>query len=311
VILCVAGNPSIDKLFEVDKLELGAIHRPESFVALAGGKGLHVAQVTHLLGAEAAVTGLLGGHTGRWVAEQMAAHGVDCRFAWTTGETRSSLSVADRATGQLTEFYEAGAPVDGAEWQAVEAIAHAAFAKASWVALAGTLPPGAPEAGYARLIPAAREAGVPTAVDARGEALVAAIAARPDLVKINGDEAAELLGGQVDGVDGALAAARAVRGRLGGDGHGAAVTVTDGVGVACPDGSQWVATVPVRGRYPVGSGDSFMAGMLVGLERGDSWPDAMRLALGAAAANAEVPGAAHLDPARALELCAQVTCTAT
>jgi len=49
----------------------------------------------------------------------------------------------------------------------------------------------------------------------------------------------------------------------------------------------------------VGSGDAFLAGLLVALERGDPWPSAIALALGAAAANAESPGAGHLDPARA------------
>jgi sugar/nucleoside kinase (ribokinase family) len=44
--------------------------------------------------------------------------------------------------------------------------------------------------------------------------------------------------------------------------------------------------------------------MLVGLDAGASWPDAARLALGAAAANAEVPGAARVDPARARDLAA-------
>ena len=45
MIVCVAGNPSIDKLFEVDRLAHGDIHRPQRFVALPGGKGIHVAQV--------------------------------------------------------------------------------------------------------------------------------------------------------------------------------------------------------------------------------------------------------------------------
>ena len=45
MILCVAGSPSIDRLFEVDRLTHGDIHRPERFVALPGGKGIHVAQV--------------------------------------------------------------------------------------------------------------------------------------------------------------------------------------------------------------------------------------------------------------------------
>jgi 1-phosphofructokinase/tagatose 6-phosphate kinase len=39
--------------------------------------------------------------------------------------------------------------------------------------------------------------------------------------------------------------------------------------------------------------------MVVALELDRSWPDAIALALGAAAANAELPGAGRLDPARA------------
>src|SRR5439155_73796 len=45
VIVCVAPNPSIDKLFVVERLEQGAIHRPASFVQVPGGKGDGYAQL--------------------------------------------------------------------------------------------------------------------------------------------------------------------------------------------------------------------------------------------------------------------------
>jgi sugar/nucleoside kinase (ribokinase family) len=57
--------------------------------------------------------------------------------------------------------------------------------------------------------------------------------------------------------------------------------------------------------YPVGSGDAFMAGLVTALDRGDAWEDARRLGLGAGAANAEMPGAARLDPDRARALASQ------
>jgi fructose-1-phosphate kinase PfkB-like protein len=59
----------------------------------------------------------------------------------------------------------------------------------------------------------------------------------------------------------------------------------------------------------VGSGDALLGGLLVALERGDPWPAAIALGLGAAAANAESPGAGHMDPARARELAAQAEMT--
>lgn len=303
MILCVAGNPSIDKLFEVDQLVPGEIHRPRDFIQLPGGKGIHIAQVATLLGAEAVVTGVLGGHAGRWVAEALEAEGVAGCWVWGSGETRSSLSVASRATNSLTEFYESGSAMDPADWLALEETVAEHLPRSSWLALAGSLPPGAPEDGYARLLSSARAAGVPVALDARGEPLARTLSGGPQLVKINGSEAEELLHRRVESLDHALAAASDARRLAGGDGHAAVVTMGKaGIAMAAADGTLQRGRVEATGAYPVGSGDAFLAGLLVALERGDAWTDAARLGLGAAAANAETPGAASIDLARALEL---------
>ena len=101
------------------------------------------------------------------------------------------------------------------------------------------------------------------------------------------------------------AAAQMLRDLAGADGHAGLVTRgAEGVVVAAPDGMLYEGRLYVRGRFPVGSGDAFLAGLVTGLDGGDDWPDALRLALGAAAANAELPGAGRLDPARARALAA-------
>jgi fructose-1-phosphate kinase PfkB-like protein len=63
------------------------------------------------------------------------------------------------------------------------------------------------------------------------------------------------------------------------------------------------------GPYPVGSGDAFLAGLVVALDGGADWPDALRAALGAGAANAAVPGAGRLDRANAERLAGRATIT--
>jgi fructose-1-phosphate kinase PfkB-like protein len=63
--------------------------------------------------------------------------------------------------------------------------------------------------------------------------------------------------------------------------------------------------IEARGAYPVGSGDAFLAGLVVALDDGAGWPEALRSALGAGAANAEQPGAGSLDRPRAAELAEQ------
>lgn len=304
MIVCVAGNPAIDKLFEVDALVPGAIHRPRDFVPLPGGKGIHVAQVAMALGGQAVATGIVGGYAGRWLADALSAAGVAHRFAWVPGETRSCLTVADRATGGLTEFYEDGIAARDEDWAALAGIIDELLADGpAWLAMAGSVPAATQIPGYAQLIVAARRAGVRSAVDSRGPDLARAIQSGPDLVKINAAEAEELLGRPVTDISCAHDAAQEVRASAGGDGHAAAITLGErGMVLIEPNGTAWHGTVAARGNYPVGSGDAFLAGLLTALADEADWPQAARLALGAAAANAELPGAGRLDSDRARAL---------
>ena len=308
MILCVAANPSIDKLFEVQRLSPGAIHRPIGFVQVPGGKGLNVARAAVALGAEVTVAAMLAGHAGRWVEEALGSAGVGFQILWAAGETRSSLSVADRETTSLTEFYEAGGPIGPEDWASFEWLVGSLLPGAAWMTLSGSLPSGAPNDGYARLITAARDAGALSALDAEGAALAAALSASPDLVKVNGAEARSVLGlagenGEEMVSEDVRAMAVELRHRIGGDGHAAAVTFgVDGAALAGPDGSVWLGAATPRGPYPVGSGDAFLAGMVCELERGVPWPSAFAAGLGAAGANAELAGAGRLVPDRAAAL---------
>jgi 1-phosphofructokinase family hexose kinase len=306
MIVCLAANPSIDKLFEIDRLVKGDIHRPLGFVQAAGGKGLNVARAANALGAEVVAVALLRGHAGKWLEEQLSAEGVPGAFVWAHGENRSSLSVADRETGGLTEFYEHGSVVPAAAWTELMQIASDVWRPGGWLTISGSLPRGAPDDGYRDLVAEARRAGVRVAVDAEGDRLRLALEARPDVVKVNQAEARELLGVPTARREEALSAASKLRDLAGGDGHAGVVTRgAEGVVVAAPDGTLYEGMLYVRGRYPVGSGDAFLAGLIAALDTGDAWDRALCNALGAATANAELPGAGKLDPGRAAELCAE------
>ncbi|HET9311420.1 MAG TPA: PfkB family carbohydrate kinase [Actinomycetota bacterium] len=306
MIACLAANPSVDKLFEIQRLVLGAIHRPDGFVQVAGGKGLNAARAAEALGARVLAVALLRGHTGKWLEEALHAEGVPVRAVWTHGENRSSLSVADRDSGGLTEFYEHGSGVPSSAWVELLHAVESAWEPGGWLTISGSNPVGAPDHGYRDLVRDARVEGVHVALDSDGERLRLGLEAQPDVVKINASEARGLLGVPTSRRDDALAAASKLRDLAGGDGHAGIVTRgAEGVVLAAPDGSMYEGRLYVRGRYPVGSGDTFLAGLVTALDRGDDWEAALRLALGAATANTEMPGAGKLDPARAAELAAQ------
>lgn len=281
MIAFVAASPSIDRLHVVEALRPGEIHRPGRVVAVAGGKALNAARAAHALGADVHAVALLGGHVGRWVAAALEEEGVTCDTVPGPGETRICLSVSDG--GALTEFYEAGPELSAEDWAALEEAAAHVAARASWVGVAGSLPPGAPVDGPARLLRVAREAGARVALDVSGEALRLGLAAGPDFVKVNAEEAGAL----------GLHEAEALREMAG----GAAAAIThgaNGMELATTEGVLHAA--PSRlGAYPVGSGDSALGGFLAALDAGAAWPEALRRASEAAAANAQVPGAGRLE----------------
>ena len=98
------------------------------------------------------------------------------------------------------------------------------------------------------------------ALDSEGERLRLALEAHPSVVKVNASEAGELLGVPTTRRDEAIAAAQKLRELAGGKGHAGLVTRgAAGVVLAAPDNVVYEAVLYVRGRFPVGSGDAFLA----------------------------------------------------
>jgi tagatose 6-phosphate kinase len=295
-ILFVAANPSVDRLYELDRLTVGAIHRPQAVAAVPGGKGLNAARAAARLGGRVTVAGIVAGPSGDWIREQIAARGIDASWAAADGQTRTCVSILDRSTGALTEIYESGDPVDATAWQALERLVAQTVqvGDLAAVALSGSLPPGAPIDGFARIAAIGRSGAVPVLADTYGPALAAVLAEQPALVKVNAAEAGAATGVAVADPASAIRAAHALR-----DAGAASVVVTIGVDGAIvagdPQSARLVPPPDVRGPYPVGSGDAFLGGMAVGIARGDDLVESARLGMAAAIGNAMLPGAGELD----------------
>jgi 1-phosphofructokinase family hexose kinase len=294
-ILFIAANPSVDRLYELERLTIGAIHRPLAVAAVPGGKGLNAARAAARLGGRVTVAGIVAGRSGDWIREQIAARGIEASWASADGQTRTCVSILDRSSGALTEIYESGEAVGKQAWQDLEAIVAGAVEAGDLaaVALSGSLPPGAPPDGYGHIARVAREAAIPVLADTYGAALTAVLAQRPALVKVNAGEATTATGLPVVGDSSAAAAAQALRAA-----GARSVVVTlgvDGALIVSDQGTTRLVPPPVRGPYPVGSGDAFLGGTAVGIARGSELVEAARLGMAAAIANAMVPGAGELD----------------
>lgn len=293
----VSLNAAVDKLAAVDRLEPGRIHRPEMLSVVPGGKALNAVRAARCLGIPSEAVAVVAGHAGSWIVDQLEARGIRGWFVRVDGESRTCLSVLDRSTGELTEFYEAGLELDERHWPAVQEAQGGALAaepERAIVLLAGSLPQSAPADAYRRLAEDAARWGARVVVDIGGEPLAAALDAQPWLVKINAAEAAETTGLPTADRAEVVTAAR----RLMDDGAGSALVTMgiDGAVLVTPTGAWGVGPVPEIGPYSVGSGDAMVAGFVAALCRGAELPVALQQGAAAATANALVPGQGELDP---------------
>jgi tagatose 6-phosphate kinase len=312
VIAFVAGNPAVDRVYCVDRISIGAIHRPTFTSVLAGGKGLNAARAAHLLGAETHVVAVLGGQSGQWIEQALAAEGITGSFTWTEAETRTCVSIgSDQETSAvMTSFYERAVPVGPAVWTQLENSAASVIAKADVLCLSGSLMPGLPVDAYRRICHLAEGSGVRVLLDSHGAHLREGLEAGPSLVKINAEEAAELLGCQVpndDLLEWSVTAAREVQGSVASKPTVLITCGPAGIAMASPSGKQLIGRLDRIGAYPVGSGDAVLGSIAVSLTQAAPDRQMLAMALAAGAANADVPGPGLLDPVRTRVMAAQAS----
>ncbi|MFI9646606.1 1-phosphofructokinase family hexose kinase [Streptomyces sp. NPDC052040] len=303
MILTVTLNTALDITYRVRALRPHTSHRVTEVTERPGGKGLNAARVLAALGHRVTATGFAGGTTGHALRERLAhTPGIVDALVPVAGATRRTVAVVDESAGDTTQLNEPGPVITPAEWSAFLDTYADLVRSATAVALCGSLPPGVPVGAYAQLVRTARAVGVPVLLDTSGEPLRRGVAARPDIVKPNADELAELTGSHEP-----LQATRDARRR-------GAHTVVASLGaeglLAVTAEGRWRAVPPRRiPGNPTGAGDSAVAGLLSGLVERLSWPDRLARAAALAAATVLAPVAGEFDHRAYEELLGRVAVT--
>jgi fructose-1-phosphate kinase PfkB-like protein len=236
------------------------------------------------------------------VADLLADENVDLVAIRCSGEVRVATIVLEDS-GRVTVLNEPGPRLSAEEWSAYEQAVETNLNE-GFLVCSGSTPPGTPIDAFARLAK-----GRLALVDATGQALAAALEARPEWVTPNVTEAEEALFGRAwqstsAGADAADRAAGAAAELVRRGANNAAVTAGQaGVAVDGVDGPSFVRAPWIRQRNPIGAGDCFAAALVVALEAGRPPAEAIRNAVAVAAASVEtdVPGIFDPDRARRLE----------
>lgn len=307
MILCLNPNAAIDKTIVVSSFEINKIHRPESVVALAGGKGCNVARALKTLGEEPIVSGWVGGFAGQFIEKELREEGIRTDFVRTDFESRTCTSVLDREKQTMTEIYETGESVPLEKIEELRTHIQATIKNYEAVTLSGSLPPGVPPDFYADVIEIAKSAGIPTFLDSSGDALHRGVEAGPFLVKPNETEAKSLLGVKSgDSLDFVKTAVRITKRYktnvvLSMGSYGAIVAKGHDIFL--------VSSPSVEAKSAVGSGDCMLAGLAYGVSHGFSFEESIVWGVAAGAANTLTIGAGQFKLADFESLCSQVRIT--
>ena len=305
MFLCISANPAIDKQVRFTEFRVGAVNRAAEAIAEPGGKAAHVAMALRALGARPQWIGFAGASTGDVLIRGLKALGIQARSIAIQAPTRENLAIVDDA-GKVTEILEPGGKPSAKEVTSFRKACENEFARGKrklLVILSGSLPPGVPVNFYGSLIRIAHSYSCRVILDSSGEALQRGVAARPDLVKPNREEAEALTGIKIRDVASSRKAmdeilamgARSVAISLGKDG----VLWTAGV-----DQPVLHARAPeVSKRSAVGSGDATVAGFAYGIDNGLRPERGLKLAVACGSANcfADSPGRVRLSAVRKME----------
>ena len=297
MILTVTLNAAIDRTVAVPNFRLGRRHRAVESRTVAGGKGINVARALSLLGRPVIATGFVGGPTGTRVLEQLHEESVLTDFTRIAAETRINLAVIDPTSGEQTEINERGPAVSPEEVKRLfERIGYLAGG-AKICVLAGSLPPGAGDDLYARLIDDLCRRGVPVVLDAEGEAM---LAGRPRR-RLDGDP--ERARGRGAGRPGVRRPRRPRPGPAGaGPARRRARRRSPGPTAASPRSARAserrlleVHTEPLEPVSTVGSGDAFLAGYVAARYEGRSPEECLAYGVACGAESTQHFGAGTVD----------------
>ena len=266
-ILTLTLNPALDVSARTPQVRHTSKLRCESVERHPGGGGVNVARVLQRLGADVQALYTSGGTTGQLLTELLDQEGVRCLPLDIAGHTRESFTVLEDSTGREYRFVLPGPELSAAH--CAQVLDRLAQLQPQWLVASGSLPPGAPDDFYAQVVQRCRAWGGQVVVDSSGAALHNALQQGVVLAKPSLREFRDMVGAPLAHyAELAAAAAQWVH-----SGHARILAVSlgeKGALMACEQGTWYAPPLAVEVHSAVGAGDSFVAGMLHALSRGQS-----------------------------------------
>jgi 6-phosphofructokinase 2 len=288
MIVTLTMNPALDVSTDTDRVVAGEKLRCGPTVYDPGGGGVNVSRVLHRLTTPTRAVFVAGGLTGDFYTQLIEAEQVPYARIPIDGETRESFTVTESSTGKQYRFVLTGPTVDQPTVSRVVAHLDDTLAPGDWLVASGSLPPGVDENFYGHLADRFSSRGVKVVVDTAPPWLAPALTSGVFLVKPSHHELEEYVGHPLASRDKQVDAAKTLLGESGLT-YVALSLGAEGALLVGEDGVWHAVAARVDAVSAVGAGDSFLAGLLSALHRGDSPGDALAYGVAAGSATAMSP----------------------
>ena len=286
MIVTLTINPAIDRIISVDRLAFADRSYINSSRESAGGRGINSSSVIHTFGGDTLAVLASGGDSGKRLEALLHVRGFPISVVPIRNEIRTNLTITDRH-GLTVNLNEPGPELSASEVAAVERAVRQSLAKASWLMMCGSLPPGVPASFYGKLIAMAQRKKVKTLLHTDGEALRQGVEARPTVVTPNQQEAERLLGRTLLTRTHSLEAAAQIR-ALGPESVVLSLASRGAIG-AFADGLIEALPPRIDAVSPIGAGDALSAAYVWSMRRKSNPVEALRWGVSAGTASARLP----------------------
>jgi 1-phosphofructokinase family hexose kinase len=288
-IITVTANTALDEVLLAQQTQqIKLTFDTSRRLLFPSGKGVNVARAIACLGHPVSAIGMVGKDALATFEKGLASDKLRPLLLATNAATRMNTTLCDVGNRKVTHIRRQALSVSAKEFGRFAAKVRRVVTPGNVVVFGGTLPRGIGAHRFTELIEECRKSGALTIVDSSGTGLVAALVAKPFMVKPNVEELSELIGRPLDSRDTAslidamkVVSAAGVRLIVLSRGsRGVLVRFDDQVLTARVKLDQRPAETGA-----IGSGDAMVAGFAVGLAENLKMVDVIRLGVACGAAN--------------------------
>ncbi len=293
MIFSTLYNPSIDLIYSIDELQLGTTYHQMQALMYPAGKGLNFAKAVNALGESVEIAAIMPENDEKRFAAYLEELEIPAHFFLVDGSARINTTLLEEGTNMVTHFNSAGRNSSTRIQDRFETFVEGLMKPDDLWVFSGSIPQNMDDDCYSKIIDFAHARGIRCALDTSGVPLQYGIQAKPLILCPNQAELEQILEEPVDGIR-----HLALKGKRLVDTGIPNVFITlgqDGV-IAMNSDSCLLCTPPdVPIVDTVGCGDSFLAGVAVGLERGFSFHETCRLAVASGTSNAMHKGPGEIE----------------